>query len=117
VVSARDFFDEMLAGVRVSVLTNFAQEVCDIPESSTRYRNSAAERSLTEFLVKQSSIWLVLMAYNALTMQYVRFVDFCAPQDIHCNDSIERNVNERNVSQILLIKFVLFVRILGKRNP
>jgi len=52
VASAGAFYDEMLTGVRVSILTNFVQEVCDVPETSTCYRDSAAERSLTMYLVK-----------------------------------------------------------------
>ena len=54
--SAGAFYDEMLVGVRVSVLTSFVQEVCDIPENFTCYRDRAAERSLTKFLVKRSSL-------------------------------------------------------------
>jgi len=56
VASAVAFYEEMLADVRVAVLTNFVQEVRDVPETSTCYRDRAAERSLTKFLVKQSSI-------------------------------------------------------------
>jgi hypothetical protein len=66
--SAGAFYDEMLTGVRVSILTNFVQEVCDIPETSTCYRDSVAERSLTKYLVKQSSVWLLLLTYNASTL-------------------------------------------------
>lgn len=65
---AGGFYDEMLAAVSVSVLTHFVLEVRDIPETSTCYKDSAAERSLTKFLVKQSSVWLVLLTYNASTL-------------------------------------------------
>jgi len=45
VASAGALYEEMLADVRVAVLTNFEQEVRDFPETSTCYRDSAAERS------------------------------------------------------------------------
>ena len=67
-VSAGAFYEEMLADARGAVLTNFVQEVRDVAETSTCYRDSAAERSLTKFLVKQSSVWLVLLTYTASSL-------------------------------------------------
>ena len=52
-------------GIRVPIIHMYTY---DILETFKCYRDRAAERSLTKFLVKQSSIWLVLLTHNASTL-------------------------------------------------